>query len=137
MPNALSIGQLARQTAVAVETVRYYEKIGLLAEPSRTAGNYRSYGSDALQRLSFIRRARDLGFSLEQIRTLLNLADDRQRSCGEVDAIAQAQLETIKSKIADLQTLQQHLDSLIRQCKKGTVADCRILDSLGPQNASA
>lgn len=131
MPPPLSIGSLAKQTGVAVETVRYYEKIGLLPEPVRTAGNYRSYSRSDLQRLGFIRRARDLGFSLDQIRSLLTLADDRHRSCHEVDAIAHAQLKTIEGKIADLQALQQQLDRLIRQCAKGTVADCLILDALG------
>lgn len=131
MPPPLSIGSLAKQTGVAVETVRYYEKIGLLPEPVRTAGNYRSYTRSDLQRLGFIRRARDLGFSLDQIRSLLTLADDRHRSCHEVDEIAQAQLKTIEGKIADLQALQQQLDRLIRQCAKGTVANCLILDALG------
>jgi DNA-binding transcriptional MerR regulator len=97
MSNAFSIGQLAKQTGVAVETVRYTEKSGLLPLPSRTAGNYRSYGNDSLQRLSFVRRARDLGFPLEQIRALLGLADNVDRSCSEVDAITLAQLEMRKS----------------------------------------
>jgi len=130
MLNPIPIGQLAKRTGVAVETVRYYEKIGLLPAPSRTAGNYRSYGSDAVQRLGFVRRARDLGFSLDEVRSLLDLSDDKQRSCGEVDKIAQSQLLTIEAKIADLQALQRELDGLIRQCSKGTVADCRILDAL-------
>lgn len=130
MPNTLSIGAIARQTGVAVETVRYYEKIGLLREPVRTTGNYRSYSRDDLKRLGFIRRARSLGFSLDQIRSLLDLSDDRDRSCCEVDIMAQAQLKTIEGKIADLQALQQQLDRLISQCAKGTVADCLILDAL-------
>lgn len=129
----MSIGQLAKATGTAVETVRYYEKIGLLAPPARTTGNYRSFGQNDVARLSFIRRARDLGFGLAEVRSLLELADDRQRPCGDVDAIARNQLEQVERKIDDLQALRQELSSLIHQCRKGTVADCRILEALGPR----
>ena len=130
----LTIGQLAKATGTATETVRYYEKIGLLAKAARTAGNYRSYGSAEVSRLSFIRRARDLGFSLDQVRTLLSLADDRDRPCDEVDALARQHLDTVDAKIADLTALQGELSSLITQCGRGTVADCRILEALGPRD---
>jgi DNA-binding transcriptional MerR regulator len=83
-----SIGELAKATETKVVTIRYYERIGLLPEPERTAGNYRSYSAAHLGRLSFIRRARDLGFSIEQVRDLLSLSDQRERSCEAVDAIA-------------------------------------------------
>lgn len=128
-----SIGQLAKATGTAVETVRYYEKIGLLPEPPRTAGNYRSYGPDDVARLSFIRRARDLGFGLEQVRTLLDFADDRRRPCEEVDALARVQLEQVEQKIADLQALRTELSGLINQCRRGTIAECRIVEALGPR----
>jgi DNA-binding transcriptional MerR regulator len=89
----LTIGDLAKATATKVETVRYYERIGLLPTPARTPGNYRAYGPDHLGRLSFVRRARDLGFSIEQVRELLGLADDRNRPCEAVDAIAREHLK--------------------------------------------
>ena len=128
-----SIGQLSKAAGTAVETVRYYEKIGLLPKPARTAGNYRSYGTGEVARLSFIRRARDLGFGLDQVRTLLSLADDRGRPCGEVDSMAREHLVEVERKIMDLTALRQELAHLIAQCRKGTVADCRILEALGPK----
>lgn len=127
-----SIGDVGRRTQTAVETVRYYERIGLLPKPARTAGNYRSYGNAEVARLSFIRRARDLGFSLDQVRTLLSLADDRDRPCGEVDTLARHHLDAVDRKIADLSSLRSELSSLIAQCGRGTVADCRILEALAP-----
>lgn len=128
----MKIGRLAKATGTGVETVRYYERIGLLPEVARTSGNYRSYGSAEVSRLSFIRRARDLGFNLDQVRTLLSLADDRELPCGEVDAIARHHLEAVDRKIADLTALRSELSSLIAQCGRGTVADCRILEALAP-----
>ena len=129
-----SIGEVAKATGTAVETVRYYERIGLLPKPARTAGNYRSYGDPEVARLSFIRRARNIGFSLDQVRTLLSLADDRDRPCGEVDALARQHLNVVDRKIADLTALRSELASLIAQCGRGTIADCRILEALGPQD---
>lgn len=128
----MRIGELARATGTKVETIRFYEKSGLLAAPGRTAGNYRAYGADHLARLSFIRRARDLGFPLDQVRALLDLSDDRGRPCGAVDAIARAQLVSVERKIADLAALRRELASLIDQCGQGTIADCRIIDALAP-----
>jgi len=127
-----TIGDLSRATGVKVETVRYYEKIGLLAKPERTKGNYRAYARAHLNRLSFIRRSRDLGFSLDQVRALLDLADQRDRSCESVDAIAMAHLGEIDAKIADLRALRRELDSLLKQCRCGTVAECRIIEALSP-----
>ena len=89
----MKIGELASATETAVETIRYYERIGLLPAPQRTAGNYRAYDDAHLNRLSFIRRSRDLGFSLQQIQALLDLADDRTRPCDAADAIAKQHLE--------------------------------------------
>lgn len=129
----MKIGELAAATRTKVETVRYYEKIALLPPPARTAGNYRSYGGDHLARLSFIRRARDLGFSLEAVRELLTLADDKGRSCEAVDGIARTHLAEIDRKIADLAALRAELDRVIRSCSHGTVADCKIIETLGPR----
>lgn len=131
--NALSIGALARATGTKVETIRWYERVGLLPHPARSAGNYRSYGMAHLGRLSFIRRARDLGFSLEQIRALLDLAEQRDQPCGAVDAIARTHLEEVERKIADLQALQRELASLISQCRHGKVAECGIVEALSPR----
>ncbi|EFI52772.1 helix-turn-helix domain-containing protein [Afipia sp. 1NLS2] len=129
----LAIGELGRRTDTKVETIRYYERIGLLAAPGRTASNYRAYGAEHLNRLSFIRRSRDLGFSLDQVRALLDLADQRDLSCGAVDAIAKEHRAEVDRKIADLRALRRELDSMIDQCRCGTVADCRIIEALSPQ----
>ena len=123
-------------TGTKVETIRYYERIGLLAAPGRTAGNYRAYTSEHLNRLSFIRRSRDLGFSLDQVRALLDLSDDRDRRCEAVDAIAKEHLDDVDRKIADLRALRRELSSLLEQCRCGTVADCRIIEALSPGNPS-
>jgi Cu(I)-responsive transcriptional regulator len=127
-----TIGKLARATGAKVETVRYYERIGLLGAPARSEGNYRLYDAAALARLSFIRRSRDLGFSLDEVRQLLALSDDRERSCSAVDELARTHLDAVDRKIADLQALRRELDSLVRQCGRGTIADCRIVEALAP-----
>ena len=129
----LAIGDLARATGTKVETIRYYERIGLLPAPPRTrTGNYRSYTADHLNRLSFVRRSRDLGFTLEQIRALLDLSDQRDRDCGAVDAIAREHLDDVERKIGDLNALRRELREIIGRCKRGTVADCRIIEALSP-----
>lgn len=129
---ALTIGELGKATGTRIETVRYYERIGLLPKPERTSANYRIYDPAELARLSFIRRARDLGFSLDQVRALLALSDDRQRDCATVDRIATEHLHKIESKIADLKALRRELRATIASCDGGTVATCRIIEALGP-----
>lgn len=133
MEQPLTIGVLADLTGTNVETIRYYERLGLLAAPARTAGNYRSYEPSDVGRLSFIRRARDLGFSLDQVRELLDLADQTDRSCESVDALAREHLTAVEHKIADLKGLRRELASLISQCSHGTIAECRILEALAPK----
>ena len=128
----MNIGELARAADIKAETVRYYERIGLLPAPPRTAGNYRDYAAADVGRLSFIRRARELGFSIGQIRMLLELADQKERSCEAVDAIAREHLAEVKRKLAGLTALRRELDRLIGQCRRGTVAECRILEALAP-----
>ena len=135
MATAFTIGHLARATDTKVETVRYYERIGLLAAPGRTQGNYRAYGSDALSRLSFIRRASDLGFSIDQIRDLLDLAGQAQGDCGSVDVMATEHLAEIDRKLADLTALRRELGALVSSCRGGTIAECRILEALAPRTA--
>lgn len=132
MSEKLTIGKLAEATGTKVETVRWYEKVGLIAPPARTGGNYRAYTPDDLARLSFIRRARDLGFSLDQVRALLDLAGQRERNCGTVDVIASEHLAEVDRKLADLTALRRELASLISMCKGGTIADCRIVEALAP-----
>lgn len=127
-----AIGELGRLTRTKVETIRYYERIGLLGTPARTAGNYRAYGAVHLNRLSFIRRSRDLGFSVDQVRALLDLSDDRSRSCEAVDTIAKGHLAEVDRKIADLRALRLELASMIDQCSCGTVAECQIIEALSP-----
>ena len=132
MSDMIAIGELGRVTDTKVETIRYYERIGLLATPRRTPGNYRAYDGSHLNRLSFIRRSRDLGFSLDQVRALLDLADQKDRPCEAVDAIAKGHLAEVERKIADLTALRGELESMIRQCGHGAVRDCRIIETLSP-----
>lgn len=130
----LSIGDLARRTGVKVETIRYYERIGMLPEPQRTPANYRAYHAAHLAQLSFIRRARDLGFALEQVKALLALSRDARRPCAEVDEIASAHLREIDDKINDLQALRRELREVVGRCRNGAaISECRIIDALGPR----
>jgi Cu(I)-responsive transcriptional regulator len=136
MTQPLSIGDLAKATDTKIETIRYYERIGLLPKPARTSGNYRSYETAHLSRLWFIRRARELGFSIEQVRELLGLSDQKDRSCSQVDAIAREHLAEVDEKIRSLKSLRRELDSIIRQCHSGTIEECRIIDALGSRSAA-
>ena len=127
----LSIGKLAEQTGVKVPTIRYYEQIGLLPEPGRSRGNQRLYGSKILERLNFIRHARELGFPLEAIRSLLSLSDQPERSCAEADGIARMQLGAVRGRIARLRALEAELERMLVQCAHGTIDDCRVIEVLG------
>jgi DNA-binding transcriptional MerR regulator len=130
---ALRIGDLARETATKVVTVRYYEKIGLLPEPERAGGNYRSYGRAELERLRFIRRCRDLKFTLDQIRELLALASDVERPCDDVDRITATHLADVERKIANLTHLAHELRQISNSCRGGgTISKCRIMDAISP-----
>jgi len=128
----MRIGKISAMTGVGVETIRFYEREGLLDPPGRTAANYRSYGEDHRRRLSFIRRARDLGFTLAKVRELLDLADDRDRPCEAVDEIARQHRVQVNRKLAELTALGRELDHLIGQCSHGRIAECRIIDALAP-----
>lgn len=128
----LTIGRLASATGTNIETIRYYERSGILPRPPRTDGNYRSYDPEHLNRLSFIRRARDLGFSIDQIKALLTLSDDKTQSCAAVDDIAKIHRQEVERKINDLMALKTELDRIVDTCRCGTVADCRIIESLSP-----
>ena len=127
------IGDLARATGTKVVTIRYYEKVGLLPPPDRSAGNYRAYDAAALDRLRFVRRCRDLGFSLDQIRELLDLSSDVERPCAEVDEITAVHLAEVQRKIRDLQALAKQLRRISATCNGGgTISNCRILNAIDP-----
>lgn len=127
----LKIGDLARATGTKVVTIRYYEKIGLLAAPVRSVGNYRSFDAAALDRLRFIRRCRNLGFSLDQIRELLDLSSDAARPCADVDTITATHLADVERKITDLNALARELRRISKTCNGGgTISNCRILDAI-------
>ena len=136
MTASLRIGDLAGATATRVETIRWYEKVGMIAAPARSEGNYRLYDDAALARLSFIRRARNLGFSLDQVRALLAVAGDGAGDCGAIDGLAQRHVAEIDRKIADLRALRRELKALLASCQGGTVADCRIVEALSPTGKS-
>lgn len=130
MSELMAIGDLSRKTGVKVPTIRYYEGIGLLPAPPRSEGNRRLYGTKAVDRLRFIRHARELGFEVEAIRELLDLAEQPQRSCAEVDALAHEHLRTITSRIERLTALKAEVERMIKACAKGRIAQCRIIDAL-------
>lgn len=125
-----SIGELSRRTGVKVPTIRYYEQVGLLNEPDRTEGKQRRYGSETLERLIFVRHARDLGFSLESIRDLLVLSGHPERPCAEADRMAAIQLATVQDKIDRLKRLEIELARIATCCKGETVGECYVLRSL-------
>jgi MerR family mercuric resistance operon transcriptional regulator len=128
----LMIGELSRRTGVHIETIRYYEKIKMLPAPPRTAGGRRIYGPVETRTLAFIRRARELGFTLDEIRALLDLGGPGKATCSEVCAIATRHLEDIRSKIVDLRKLERLLSRTIAQCSGEAVPDCAVLDALYP-----
>tara|TARA_R110002110_G_scaffold179197_1_gene384567 strand:- start:297 stop:731 length:435 start_codon:yes stop_codon:yes gene_type:complete len=125
-----TIGHLARSTGCKVQTIRYYEQIGLLPKPPRSEGNRRLYCQADIDRLAFIRHARDLGFPLEAIRDLLALSDDPHQPCEVADATARLQLEEVKRRIARLQALKTELERMVEQCRGGKIADCRVIEVL-------
>lgn len=126
----LPIGRLAEETGCKVETIRYYEQIGLLPEGERSAGNQRRYTRRHLQILGFIRHARDLGFSVDAIRDLLKLSADPSRPCDEADAIAKAHLADVRAKIAKLKSLEAELARMVHGHCGGAIAECRVIEVL-------
>lgn len=128
----LSIGELSRATRVNIETIRYYERIGMLAAPPRTEGGHRVYEMLHARNLTFIRRSRELGFTLEEIRVLRDLGGRSEAPCGDVRDIASKHLGDVRAKIRDLQKLETLLAQTIDRCKGGTAPDCPVLDILAP-----
>jgi Cu(I)-responsive transcriptional regulator len=134
MKQIMTIGALAKASGVKIVTIRYYEQAGLLPVPPRTEGNYRSYKPEHLQRLQFIRRLRNLGFTLEQVSDLLRLASNRNHACDDVDRMTREHLVTVEEKIRVLQNLASELRRLSRCCQGGAqIADCRIIEALSPE----
>ncbi|HQV04518.1 MULTISPECIES: helix-turn-helix domain-containing protein [unclassified Novosphingobium] len=127
----MKIGELSRATGTNVETIRYYERIGLLPAPERTASNYRSYGEAHRTRLAFVRHSRELGFTIEEVRSLLDLADHPERECSEADRIATRHLAQVAEKIDQLVALRDELSRIIGRCRGGLAADCHVIEALG------
>src|SRR6266404_6100868 len=128
----LTIGEVARATGTHTETIRYYERIGLLPAPLRTAARYRIYCRSDVNRLAFVKRSRDLGSTIEEVRVLLALAQDVDQNCKEVDAIARHHLADVEGKIGDLRRLAKELRHLIGQCQGGSISEWRIIEALAP-----
>lgn len=127
----MKIGELARATGANAETIRYYEKIGLLPRPGRTDSNYRDYSPKDVERLAFIRHARGLGFEIADIRSLIDLAEQPDRDCAEADTIASRHLADVELKIGRLEKLRGELGQMVRSCRGGRVGSCRIIEALG------
>lgn len=132
MPNGvLRIGQVAERAAVNVQTLRYYERRGLLADPGRTRSGYRLYAPEAVQVVRFIKRAQGLGFSLGEVQRLLELRDDSASSCDDAKTLAQAKIQAVDEKARQLAALKEALETLVRSCDRGDVKrECPILEAL-------
>lgn len=125
-----TIGTLSKLTGCNIETIRYYERVGLLPDPPRTEGGHRLYGELHLKRLAFIRRCRGLGFTIEEIREFLELVDGKRYTCDEVHALTLDHLEDVKKKMADLRRMERVLKHMAAQCSGGKVPECPIVDAL-------
>jgi MerR family mercuric resistance operon transcriptional regulator len=123
-------GELAKKTGCNSETIRYYEKIGIMPEPSRSAAGYRQYDESHEQRLQFIMRGRELGFMIEDVKSLLDLVDRKAVSCGEVSQLAKEHLTSVRLKINDLKRIENALDNTIVSCSGKDVPECPLIDVL-------
>ena len=126
----MRIGELAKATGTKAETIRYYEREGILPAADRTDSNYRDYSDDHLATLTFIRRARQLGFTMAQVRELLALSDHHDKPCQDVDKLVRDQLDEVQRKIADLTFLRDELRVLLESCRADRIGECRIVESL-------
>ena len=125
-----SIGDLSRRTGVKVPTIRYYEQMGLLEAPERSEGNQRRFGKKELERLAFIRHARDLGITIESIRELIDLSGHAEKPCADADRIAREQLQSVRARIAQLRRLEKELERIATCCTGETVGDCYVIRAL-------
>lgn len=124
------IGEMSHRAGVNIETIRYYERIGIMPEPDRTRGGTRQYDHDHLKRLFFVKRSRELGFTIEEIRTLLAMVESREFSCVNVHQMTVAHLSKVRSKIAGLKKLETALEQMAAECSRGAVPQCPIVDML-------
>lgn len=129
-PQPITIGALSQRTGCNIETIRYYERIGMIPKPPRTQGGHRLYAQEHLKRLVFIRRSRELGFSLEQIRELLRFADGGRYTCSQVRAITVEHLDEVRARMKDLKRLEKVLNTMASQCDRGKVPDCPVIEAL-------
>jgi MerR family mercuric resistance operon transcriptional regulator len=128
---AFPIGALAKRTGLTVEGVRFYEKAGILPAPARTSGGQRLYSLRELKRLNFIRRARDLGFTLDEVRALLRLVDEApDRTCAEARDLAAGHLGDVRAKIADLRRMERALSGMVARCAEGEAPECPLIEAL-------
>lgn len=125
-----AIGEMSRETGVNIETIRYYERIGLMPHPDRTEGGNRQFNHHHLKRLAFVKRSRELGFSIVEIRALLDMTDRSDFTCSEVHQITVSHLGTIKKKLTDLRRMEKVLKEMAAECSRGDVPDCPIIDTL-------
>ena len=132
----MTIGPLSEKTGCNIETIRYYERIGMMPKPPRTAGGHRVYREEHLKRLTFIRRSRELGFTLDQVRNLLLLVDGDDFTCDEVKTMTLEHTDNVHRKINDLKKLERGLKDMVAQCDRGDVPDCPVIDALFQTKAS-
>lgn len=137
MLSGMPIGEVAKQSGVKVPTIRYYEQVGLLPAPPRTGGNRRLYAETDLSRVKFIRHARELGFELESIRTLLTLQDEPNQSCASADIITRERLVDVEQRIRSLTALKAELELMLEGCRQGRVAECRVIEVLADHGKCA
>lgn len=127
---AIAIGELARRSGVNIETIRYYERAGVMPRPPRTAGGHRAYGDADVKRLSFVRRARELGFSLDDVREMLRLVDAGDVTCAQVRELTLRHLDDVRARIADLERMERVLADTAARCAGDATPDCPILETL-------
>ncbi len=126
----IAIGKLAGLASTKVQTIRYYEDIGLIRPFTRSEGGHRLYGPEDVKRLKFVRHARELGFGIEEIRELLKLSDNPDTSCSAADAIARSHLEQVELRLEKLRTLRKELKRMVEECSHGRVGHCRVIEVL-------
>lgn len=125
-----TIGEISKKVGVKIPTIRYYEKMGLLTEPSRSEGNQRRYTQAELEQLGFIKHARDLGFPLDTIRSLINLSQTRHQDCSAVDELARQHLQQVRDRLSLLNKLESELERIVGGCQTGVVEQCYVIESL-------
>lgn len=126
----IQIGVLSERTGVNIETIRYYERIGLMTAPPRSPSGYRRYSMDDVRRLNFVRRLRELGFALEDVRALLDLAEAKRTACREVRELAAAHLDEVQDKIRDLRRMERVLKDMVASCERGVTPECPMIETL-------